>query len=525
MEIDSDNSDWEESRPPQPSLTKNTAKRTLKRSEEMSSPVSAAILDSSPTVQPTTSTSDDIQPPQEWESASDRSRHWAATIIIGICSDFPEAGSFLQLLNGVILIGAVEDADRYDQNNHSHLLVHYKNAQRKTRAVSDVLKELQSPQQDRVVPYAAPINSRPAYLNYMFKSRKDLLPAVVLKMNDLWGAKFPPGLGQEGPAESALGQVLIDLQTAFLDKDNNRPNWPDWWAAAVEKLGIERATSKSQVIKNFLQLWRVDSSGKRAHNYELAESMMGKKLRLTVNQFDAVTAIVKFLKAATVRVRLEPGEPRLHKCTRLLHASAIMTCMAAVKRPEMSNILMLWLSGPPGVGKSTLAAFICGMDERRKDVCGDATGVGRFQVNREEVIIFDEATVKQITAGENLRTLNSIADGRRTEVKIHGATCVIPCCWIIITGNVSLAQLMPEQDEGWAETTNEHSMHRRYMELAFTEKLTRVEELVSDEYREHSAEILSKVTSVFLSSSQALKLPIPHKTKVLLDLIEKFEYA
>jgi hypothetical protein len=276
-----------------------------------------------------------------------------------------------------------------------------------------------------------------------------------------------------------ISDALLSAKTEWIRQQDSteKPTQQQWFLHLSKLQGMAWATRQSRVLKNYLDHWNdIDVS---------EDDPIVKKKKIQEDNNTRVAAILgngntsyplKSILEAINRWILSckykiPSD--IKTSSRVEERSIVistMALMANVKRPENSNIKQLWISGASGQGKTTITDLIGGHKDRVKELAGDAFGVGRFDTTPDhQILVFDEATVKQACSDQNMRTLNRLADGKRTTIKNHGESKIIEPVWIIVNGNVNLLDFtMQDQTSKEEDKNNPHSYRRRYIELHTT---------------------------------------------------------
>lgn len=438
--------------------------------EDWTSPAGSGVEDEQPkddasSSPATTTTSAKHTTILDLVSSSKTARNWCITLE-------PKDNSRLTVMEVLagplwfLLVGSLETVDEDNSNPHYHCLFHRSTPCRKG-VVANEIKQV-CPQMD--LTYIAPVRVQNAYVKYMYKTQPELLDDALTLMNNKWGANTKSAVAESQPTEertlSTLEIYLQGLKKEFVE----RPPLDDMLRRCMKDMGLEQTSNKEKSIRLFHSLW-MNQTGE--------DEPMKKKMMLAADLFkpDDLTidagmmgnSLWKVLINAdyTMPVDMTP----IVKPARAFYTLCTMYLIAALPRVP-GNFKQLWLCGKPGVGKSILTSWLIGKDKRRKDIAGDACGVGRYSVNPDqEVIVFEEATEKQINKEENLRTLNSLADGRNTTVKVHSTVTSIKPMWLIVNSNIRLSDMTMSDQSKFANCAYAHSMQRRFIQVAINTNL------------------------------------------------------
>jgi len=432
--------------------------------------------------EPSTSHTAEDMEEQELQTGGVRGKCWAVTITTGTCTEGLTDGFLTPVPSGHILIGVKEAADGKTSQPHYHLLYKGKKTVRKNFVVQEALDALQCQiHKDRQITYANTARVQEAYIQYMFKNNKSLLDQAFHSLKTA-GLRVTCSTASKEDATTyhQADPISEDLKSgkrqwlAGAPSPSVKPTHAQWFVQMAKQKGTYWATRHQKVLNNYLDHWNEidddDDSAMDAKKRKIQEEN-STKVSAILSRLDVIypddkimTAVDKWLKSCKFKFPIDIT-PSGH-----LEMRAIVLCtmalMANVSRPAGSNIKQLWFSGPSGTGKTALTYLVAGPDDRIKLLTGDAMGVGRYRVSKDQqVLVFDEATLKQVSSDQNLRTLNSMADGYKTSVKVHSTSVTVDPIWIIINGNVNLKDFtMEDQTQRSTDADKPHSMRRRYIE-------------------------------------------------------------
>jgi hypothetical protein len=377
-----------------------------------------------------------------------------------------------------MLTGTLEGADNDGENPHHHCLFHVNNKQ--TMRKAKVCKSVKEVIPNADITYASPVRVQDAYVRYMFKNNPDVLPQAFQVMKKEWNSNAP-GHYLADKDVSLMDDYLESLKKEYL----RRPALEDFLRRCAKDMGVEKTSTKVNVIKFFHSMWMdseddADVEPKRK-KMKLAEELFAVPEE-EINFEQMGHSLWTFLKSAEY---VMPSDlPKYNQPVCAFYTLCSMFLMANMARVK-GNFKQLWICGPSGVGKSVLTDWIVGDGKRAKNVAGDAFGVGRYTVQPDqEVLIFEEATVKQINREENLRTLNSLADGRNTTIKVHGSTTEIRPLWIIVNSNIKLSDMKMSDQTAFGNEEWAHSMQRRFIQVNCKERITNPDMFATDKGKE-----------------------------------------
>lgn len=150
----------------------------------------------------------------------------------------------------------------------------------------------------------------------------------------------------------------------------------------------------------------------------------------------------------------------------ILYVTAIAVLTRTNDRIPELLVHGLWICGDPGMGKSMLANLCGGPISRRKKVCADANGVGRFKcTDAQKVIILDDLRTDTYNTMNYYTIINQLLDDAGdTEQKQFAGAKVLANKYVIISSNSDIASLVSKSNIT-SETTPEHSIARRVIQV------------------------------------------------------------
>lgn len=440
-------------------ITDQTAAKNIRSDITTSIHKIDSQLDGEITRQPESSTSVETVKPYKGTA-----RLWTLTIKPGTCEELPKAGSVLHSETICSLIGCLEQPD----SDNSYLHFHTFNKTSKAVRQNQVLEMVKEQLPGTIPIYCQKARDVSGLVKYIMKAQPELdtklfRQKVTKEMHlEKKTLKLDDDVKDEKTTER-LEKIMMEIQLQKKDK----PTWAQWFREVRDHVGLSEAVKEKSVIMEFLNQWPAYEKEESKMIDDIAEVFKHHFSQSTEEKINVEYIADKLISLFGNATYFVPNDIELNQqADRMMYTMCVMFLTSVVTRPRHYNCKGLWISGPPGVGKTLLSRFIGRNQIRCKEIAGDAHGVGRFNTTYDhEVLIIDEATKKTVSSDCNLRTINSILDGGITTVKSFGTTVDIEPLWVVVTSNVQLDNLTLNDQDDSLTTTEPHSMKRRFVEI------------------------------------------------------------